>query len=97
MKTEQSLSVLLDRLVSLVPIRRPATEEAISAVERRLGIHVSADFREAYLRFDGTADGTPPENGWLELWSLARWHTVEEYVQDWPKADQDRFRDIGAA
>jgi hypothetical protein len=44
-----------------------------------------------------TADGTPLENGWFELWSLTRWYTVDEYVRDWPATDRNKFRDIGAA
>ena len=97
MTTEPSLSVLLDRLASLVAVNPPATEEAIDDVERRLRIRMTSDFREVYLRLNGTADGTPLENGWFELWSLTRWYTVDEYVRDWPAADRDRFKDIGAA
>lgn len=96
MTNEQSLSVLLDRLASVAPVRPPATVEAIGAVERRLGIRVSSEFRAAYLRLDGTTDGTPPENGWFELWPLSRWKTVEEYVRDWPEG-REGFKDIGGA
>ena len=97
MTTEQNLSLLLERLALVAPVRRPATEEAIRAVERRLGIRLSSEFRNTYLRLDGTADGTPPENGWFELWPLARWYTVEQYVQDWSEPERGRFKDLGAA
>ena len=97
MTTEPSLPVLLDRLASLVTVNPAATDQAIDAVERRLRIRMTSDFREVYLRLNGTADGTPLENGWFQLWSLARWYSVDEYVQHWPAADRNKFKDIGAA
>src|SRR5262245_46700820 len=97
MTTDPSLSVLLDRLASVVAVNPPATEEAIDAVERRLRIRMTSEFREVYLRLNGTADGTPLENGWFELWALTRWYTVDEYIRDWPAADRNKFKDIGAA
>jgi hypothetical protein len=94
---EQSLPAVVAKLASIVDLRPPATDETIAAVERRFGVRLSSDFREVYGRLDGTADGTPPENGWIELWSMARWYTVEEYVQEWPLENRAKFKDIAAA
>jgi hypothetical protein len=94
---EASLSILLDRLAGLAGAEPPATTKAIEAVERRLGIRLSAEFREAYLRLNGTVDGTPVENGWFELWALERWYSVEQYVRDLPDWSRSEFADISRA
>jgi SMI1/KNR4 family protein SUKH-1 len=87
--TEPNLSALLERLSAVVQVRPPATDKAIEAAERRLGIRVSSDFRAVYERLDGTADSTPYENGWFELWSLSKWYTVAEYVKDWSEGRKE--------
>ena len=95
--TRQSLSDLLERLATLVPVRKPAPQAEIHAVEQRLGIRISDDFAFVYERLNGTTEPTLPENGWFQLWRLDQWYTVEEYVRDWPERDRQAFRQISSA
>jgi SMI1 / KNR4 family (SUKH-1) len=95
--TEPSLRDLLGKLSELAPARPPASQAEIDSSERRLGIRLSADFACAYATLNGTIEPTPVENGWIELWPLMRWFTVEEYVRDWPEPERKGFAALSSA
>jgi hypothetical protein len=69
----------------------------LETAERRLGIRISDDFAFVYRRLNGTTEPTPPDNGWIQLWRVEQWYTVEEYVRDWSEPDRGSFRQIFSA
>lgn len=92
-----NLEALVARLITLAPANGPTSAAEIDSHERRLGFRLSDDFRFVFERLNGTWNATDFDHGWLQLWSLRRWETVDHYVRSWPNASREAFHEIGSA
>lgn len=92
-----NLEALVARLITLAPANGRTSAAEIDEHERRLGVRLSDDFRFVFERLNGTWDATDLDHGWLQLWSLRRWETVDHHVRSWPDATRGPFREIASA